>query len=384
MTKDKTSSRPRFYRLRLLLSFVLLAVGALVVATWATTDRFASFGRAPAGARLERVRSAPQYDAEAQKFANSIATRQVQPENQLPLLRETFFGDQVRTPQTPLPIISEVAAALATPPETGLRVTWLGHSTLLIEIDGFTLLTDPIWSRYASPSTIIGPTRFHAPPLPLDELSETIDAVLLSHDHYDHLDYPTILALADRDLPFYVPLGVGEHLEAWGIPRDSIHEMKWWDEATLGDTLTLAATPSRHFSGRLPWTNNSTLWTSWAILGPTHRAWFSGDTGMTPQFEEIGERYGPFDVTMIEAGAYNKAWEDLHLGPRGALDAHAMVRGEVMMPIHWGTYPLALHDWFEPAQVTWTEGRQRDMKVVVPKVGGTFEPAHFTWGEPWW
>ena len=201
-----------------------------------------------------------------------------------------------------------------------LAVSWFGHSTALVEIDGYRVLTDPVWSDRCSPSDVVGPERMHPPPVPLEALP-AVDAVVISHDHYDHLDIDTIIALARSQwAPFVVPLGVGAHLRAWGIPEQRIIELDW-NERTQVDELTLICTPARHFSGRFL-NRNNTLWASWAFIGPAHRAYFGGDTGYTKSFAEIGAEHGPFDLTLMPIGAYNTAWPDIHMNPEEAVQAH--------------------------------------------------------------
>jgi L-ascorbate metabolism protein UlaG (beta-lactamase superfamily) len=263
-----------------------------------------------------------------------------------------------------------------------LRVTWLGHSTLLIELDGLRLLTDPMWSERASPSQHIGPRRFHPPPVALADLGP-LDAVLLSHDHYDHLDLGTIRALSERVPLFLAPLGLGAHLEAFGVPREHIREHDWWEETAL-EGVRFIATPAQHFSGRGLFDRNRTLWTSWTVLGPAHRVFFSGDTGLAPEFPEIASRFGPFDVVMLEVGAFHPAWGDIHLGPDNALIAFEQLGGAALLPIHWSTFELALHPWQEPAEVLFEKAQAKGLVVLTPRIGQAFEPAVAPPTLPWW
>ena len=356
---------------------------ALVLVTWMSTDGLASFGATASGERLKRMRASPRFRDDA--FQNPVETPVMKPGTTFwSSTREWLFAEGERTPPRPLPLASEVAKALASPPESGLRVTWMGHSTMLVELDGMRILTDPIWSDRASPSTLVGPMRFHPPPLALEDLPR-VDAVVLSHDHYDHLDMNTIRALATRSVTFYMPLGVGAHLEHWGVKPEHVVELEWWQEATLGNSgVKLIATPSHHFSGRSLSERNPTLWTSWSLIGPNHRVFFSGDTGMTPDFTEIGRRLGPFDLTMFEVGAYHPSWGDIHLGPHHALEAHGMVNGRRMMPVHWGTFNLAMHAWNEPAETLMREARERQVELVTPMLGQPVEPTRDAASDPWW
>ncbi|MEM6645445.1 MAG: MBL fold metallo-hydrolase, partial [Bacteroidota bacterium] len=223
--------------------------------------------------------------------------------------------------------------------------------------------------------------RFFDPPLPLEALPP-VDAVLISHDHYDHLDLPTIQALADRVPHFLVPLGIGSHLEYWGIAADRIVELDWWDETEVGG-VRLVSTPARHFSGRSLTDADATLWTGWAMLGSEQRVFYSGDTSLTPSFAEVGERFGPFDVTIIETGAYNPAWRDVHLGPEQAVAVHQMVRGNVMLPVHWCTFNLAMHGWTEPAERVRIAAEPLGIAVAFPRPGESITATSYP-TEAWW
>jgi L-ascorbate metabolism protein UlaG (beta-lactamase superfamily) len=212
-----------------------------------------------------------------------------------------------------------------------------------------------------------------------------LDLVVVSHDHYDHLDYHTIVELAKRDVPFVTSLGVGAHLEAFGVPAHRIHELDWWESWTLpGADLTVTAAPSQHFSGRGLKDRNATLWSSMVLRSPRQRVFFSGDTGLTTEFATIRERLGPFDLVMLEVGAYHPAWGDIHLGPVHALEALALLGGGAFLPVHWGTFALALHDWDQPAEVLLERAPQRQVQLLMPRLGEAAEPAHFAPPTPWW
>lgn len=361
---------------------LLLTALALAAALYVSSDGLRSFGASAEGERLARIQASPRY--QGGRFVNDLETGTVNPNDIWPMLKEQFTGTQRRTPQGPIPVRNPRAAYEA-PPESGLRVTWMGHSTMFIEIDGARILTDPVWGERASPSRWVGPKRFHAPPIELEALAP-LDAVVISHDHYDHLDMSTIQRLVAMDVPrVYAPQGVGAHLEFWGMPAQRITEFFWWDERTLpGHDVRVVATPSRHFSGRSVGNNNQTLWASWSFIGPTHRVYFSGDTGFSDHFTEIGDKLGPFDVTMLEVGAWNKHWEDVHLGPHGALDAHNMLKGDRLIPVHWGTFGLAPHGWRQPARYLAREAAGRGVSLVAPRVGQPVEPTTASHFEAWW
>lgn len=288
---------------------------------------------------------------------------------------------QRRIPERPLPVHDVNRDVLTGAPSQALQVTWLGHSSVLVEIDGLRLLTDPVLGARASPVPFAGPKRFTPPALTVEQLPP-IDAVILSHDHYDHLDRETIRALTSRVGHFYTTLGVGQRLIAWGVDAARVTELDWWQEARFGP-LTLAAAPAQHFSGRGPRDGNSTLWASWVVMGTSERLFFSGDTGMHREFADIGERYGPFDLTMIECGAYNETWPDVHMQPEQSIEAHRLVRGKTMMPVHWGTFDLAFHRWDEPAERIRLLAAQQGVHLVQPRPGETIRPDS-TLQSPWW
>ena len=301
------------------------------------------------------------------KFHNIIGTSEGRkPGTFFEMVSEIVFGDEQREPTIELPVNQLDTSFFNSSPASGLRTIWMGHSSVLIEIDGRRILIDPVWGDRIGP--LIGRKRFHKPPIKIGFLPK-LDAVLISHEHYDHLDKATILSLANRDTKFFVPLGVGEHLKGWGIPSGRIIEMDWWDSNTLGgDDFTLIATPARHYPGR--WLSSiPTLWTSWTILGPHHRVFFSGDTGMLPTFADIGKKYGPFDLTMIEIGAYHKNLDDIHVGPVQAVDMHLLLRGKLLLPIHWGTFNLGIHAWTDPIEKMIKTATNKSVNFVAPMPG---------------
>jgi L-ascorbate metabolism protein UlaG (beta-lactamase superfamily) len=270
----------------------------------------------------------------------------------------------------------------ARPVETGLRATWLGHSTVLVEIDGMRVLTDPVWGERASPMSFAGPRRFHPVPVPVAALPP-LDAVVISHDHYDHLDHPTVLQLARLGVPFVTSLGVGAHLEAWGVPPERITELDWWESVEIGGA-TITAAPSQHFSGRTVRDRNRTAWSSFQVRGSRHSFFFSGDTGLTPEYAEIRDRLGPLDLVMLEVGAFHPAWGDIHLGPENALAAHALLGGGAFLPVHWGTFNLALHAWDDPPESLVRLAPARSVQLVMPRLGEPVEPSRVDRVDAWW
>jgi L-ascorbate metabolism protein UlaG (beta-lactamase superfamily) len=255
---------------------------------------------------------------------------------------------------------------------------------VLIEIDGLRVLTDPVWGPRASPSSLAGPKRFQPVPVSLHEIP-AVDLVIVSHDHYDHLDYPTIRELAKRNVPFVTSLGVGAHLEAWGVIPELITEMDWWESHNPArGGLTVTAAPSQHFSGRGLKDRNATLWSSFVIRSERHAVFFSGDTGLTSEYQLIRDRLGPFDLVMLEVGAFHPAWGDIHLGPQNALKALALLGSGPFLPVHWGTFSLAMHAWDQPAEQLLSLGEKAGAQLVMPRLGEAIEPEHAARAQAWW
>jgi L-ascorbate metabolism protein UlaG (beta-lactamase superfamily) len=315
------------------------------------------------------------------KFLNPIPTNEAGFDKLIPILREYINNKAENNPKQPIGPFKTDAAIYNKPPASGLRITWIGHSSLLIEIDGKRILTDPVWGERVSFLSFMGPKRFFEPPLALADLPP-LDAVLISHDHYDHLDKPTIKFFADKTIPFYCSLGVGRHLEKWGIKPNYIQEMDWGDAVLIGGDCVITATPARHFSGRGVVGRMETLWSSFVIKGKKHNIFFGADSGWFPGFKEIGDAFGPFDLTMLEIGAYGQYWPDIHMGPDHATNAHLALNGKLMMPIHWGTFNLAPHAWFEPIERLLTYAEDKQIKLFAPVPGEPTEVKEFVSG--WW
>jgi L-ascorbate metabolism protein UlaG (beta-lactamase superfamily) len=342
-----------------------------------------SLGKKPQGARLERIKASARWAGDRFRNMHPIAPGLRDPNAAMPTLSEFLCGGERRVPPGPLPSMNPLAE-WREPPASGLRATWLGHSTVLIEIDGLRVLTDPVWGPRASPSTLAGPKRFQPVPVALRAMPP-LDLVIVSHDHYDHLDYPTIRELAKLEVPFVTSLGVGAHLEAWGVNPARIVELDWWELHQLPNTgLTVAAAPSQHFSGRGLKDRNLTLWSSFIIRGERHAVFFSGDTGLTSEYRTIRERLGPFDLVMLEVGAFHPAWGDIHLGPHNALEALGLLGGGAFLPVHWGTFSLAMHAWDQPAEALLELGPKAGAQLLMPRLGEPAEPKHIARIEPWW
>ncbi|MDK2830470.1 MAG: hypothetical protein PWQ51_1334 [Methanolobus sp.] len=252
-------------------------------------------------------------------------------------------------------------------------LTWLGHSAYLLSIDDNKILLDPMLSPVASPVSFVGINRYeYTEDIMMNIIDEMppINAVLITHDHYDHMDYQSIVKLNSKVSHFFVPLGCGAHLIRWGIPEEKITELNWWEEAEY-QGLTVALTPSRHGSGRDLFSIDTTLWGGWVILGSKNRVYTSGDGGYGPHFEEIGNKYGPFDITLMEGAQYDRRWAEIHMVPEQAVQAHLDVNGETMMLMHWGAFTLANHAWNEPIERALEKANEREVNIIAPKIGET-------------
>ena len=308
------------------------------------------------------------------KFQNPVPTELGGLSLALKVLPMYFTNRNEREPRVPLGPFRTDASVYKRAPESGLRVTWFGHSSSLLEVDGVRLLIDPVWDERAAPVQWFGPKRFFAPTLELKALPE-LDAVLISHDHYDHLGKGTVQALAAQrpGLRWVTSLGVGMELQAFGVARERITELDWTESVAVtgqgGKTLKVTSVPSRHFSGRSVSNRNETLWAAFVLAGEQHKVYYGADSGLWDGFTALGKEYGPFELTMLEIGAFNELWRDIHLGPDGAMDAFQQMGGGLMMPVHWGLFDLALHGWREPIERMVELSEQRGSALFVPEPG---------------
>ena len=319
------------------------------------------------------------------RFLNPVPTKVGDLSLMFKIGPDFFFGAAARSPKSPLGPFTTDPRVYTDEPASGLRITWFGHASSLVEIDGIRVLIDPIWDERAAPTQWAGPKRFFAPTLALEDLPPT-DVILISHDHYDHLGKGTIQRLARmesmRRVRWITALGVGNILSGFGVPRDRISELNWTESLKVG-AATVTALPARHFSGRSLFNRFETLWASFALVGPKHRVYYGADSGEWNGFSEIGERFGGFDLTMLEIGASNLLWADIHMGPEGAVRSFSALGGQgMLMPIHWGLFDLALHHWRQPIEYIF---KVDDLKLWSPPPG---EPSEVIAGQQirseWW
>ncbi|MEV1328701.1 MBL fold metallo-hydrolase [Micromonospora costi] len=343
----------------------LAGAAALGGLAWVARDVPLALGGRLAGARARRAARSPQF--RDGRFHNPTGARSTIAEPGRNLLWELLFGKQKRRPSAPVPLLRPADAPADTDAGRELNIVWYGHASALVEIEGRRVLLDPVWSERCSPSALVGPRRLHQPPVRLDELPP-LDAIVISHDHYDHLDLPTVRGLlATQRAPFLVPLGVGAHLDRWGVPEERIVELDWSETHSVAG-LEITATAAQHFSGR-GLRRDGTLWSSWVIAGAQRRVFYTGDSGYFAGYAAIGAQHGPFDVTLVQIGAYDRAWPSIHMYPEEAVAAHLDLRGGLFIPVHWATFNLALHDWAEPVDRLWAEAKARDVRIAVPRPG---------------
>ena len=371
--------RTRFHRLKQATGVIVSAIGICACAVALYVNFAPQFGAQPQGEHLVKISASIH-------FQNGVFVNQVETIMDYGLLktakmiRDFLTVDNIN-PTDPLPVKFAAGNAIVAL-DTLTSVTWYGHSAFLLEMEGKRLLLDPMFGPAASPFSFVGQRYAYQQPIDLEQFTK-IDAVLISHDHYDHLDYSSIVKLQPHVGHFFVPLGVGAHLIRWGVAEDKITELDWWESAAFKD-LTFTAAPARHFSGRALSDRNKTQWASWVLQGQYNNLYFSGDGGYAPHFKEIGDKYGPFDLTLVECGQYNQRWEAIHMMPEQSLQANIDLRGKVVMPIHWGAFDLALHKWRDPVSRLLAAAEKQNIKVATPYIGERFIIGQDVPHKKWW
>lgn len=345
--------------------YILVILIGIIVLGYAVVKIHPTFGGKQSKEKMKLLAQSPQY--QKGKFVNQTTNEwDTSFGSMLSMIKEFLKGKVERKPRTPLPI---VPYAPGIDRADSAKVTWFGHSAFLLEVEGKTILFDPMFGKAPTPFPIKNQRYSRKLPFKIEDLP-AIDAVVLSHDHYDHLDYGSIMKLKGKVKQFITPLGVGSHLARWGIPEEKISEHDWWSEYTF-EGLKLACTPARHFSGRGLTDRNSTLWCSWVIIARDTKIYFSGDGGYGSHFKEIGEKYGPFDLTLIECGQYNVRWAEIHMLPEETVQAHQDVKGKLLIPVHWGAFTLSLHAWHDPIERALRAAEESGVEIATPRIGET-------------
>ena len=337
------------------------------------------FGKSPGSDERERIIASPNYTGNA--FVNPVPTKMHT--NPLKILK--VFTQSRKTDREPpfeIPLVKHNKDGFTDPPSQELKLMWLGHVSFLIEMAGKRILLDTVVSERVSPFGFAGPKRFHEPPLPADELPH-IDLFVISHNHYDHMDYSLIRKLKDRDIHFVTSLGLESTLKHWGVGANKITSLDW-HESFRQDGLEIIATPSRHFSGRSPFDRNKTFWCSYVVRSEDQSIYYEADSGYFDGFREIGEKYGPFDLSLMGIGAYNDLWAVIHTFPEEAVKGHLQLNAGKMIPIHWCTFNLAVHPWIEPIERTVHEAKKKNVELIIPIPGEWVIPGKKQSRPLWW
>jgi L-ascorbate metabolism protein UlaG (beta-lactamase superfamily) len=323
-----------------------------------------SFGKLPSGTRLEKIQTSPNY--QNGRFENLVETPlMAQGSSYWKMLTKFVRKGVDRAPVNPLPFVK--TDLISTLPEQ-TRIVWFGHSSYLISTAGKHILVDPLFSRRASPVQFAGMKSYEGTNAYSTADMPPIDLLIISHDHYDHLDYGSIVALQSKVKLFCTPLGVGQHLIHWGVDPGKVIELDWWETDHSLPGFEVIATPARHFSGR-GFSNNKTLWASFVLKTKDSRIFVGGDSGYDDSFKAIGEKLGPFDIAMLECGQYDVQWPYIHMMPEQVAQASLDLKARVLMPVHWAKFSLALHPWKEPIERLTRRAAVMGITVTTPLIG---------------
>jgi L-ascorbate metabolism protein UlaG (beta-lactamase superfamily) len=355
---------------------ILLIAGVLVLATYIVLN-LPVFGGVPKGNRLERIKKLPNYKDGV--LAN-LSLTPMKPDNvsYWDMITGILKKNANKTPSKPLP---HVAPDFKKTSQT--KVIWFGHSSYLIQTEGINILVDPVFSARTSPFSFLGTKNFAGTDFIRLEDFPDPDIVLITHDHYDHLDYPSILKLKDRTTHFVTSLGVGAHLERWGIKPEKISELVWGEQSKPIAGVVFTAAPARHFTGR-GFTRNLTLWSAFVLQTSKHRLYLGGDSGYDTHFKEAGEQYGPFDLAILECGQYNAYWPLIHMFPEQTVQAAVDLKAKVLLPVHWGKFTLAMHDWNEPIKRAVKKAKEINFNITTPLLGESIVLDESYPDQEWW
>jgi len=317
------------------------------------------------------------------KFVNPIDAPLMAPGSTWKYIKKSLFGSRKDPKPTGELKVHQIRRNEWTETDKeNFLFAWLGHSSVLIAVDGKTILVDPVLEKRASPFTWIGPKRFHPAPVTAEALP-LIDVVLITHDHYDHLEKPTMKQLDSMAGLFLVPLGIGQLLEKWGVAPEKVVELDWWEHHQVG-SLNFTATPAVHYAGRGLFDGKERLWCSWAVQCRNRRFFVSGDSGYFDGFKKIGEKLGPFDITLLKIGASDELWKQIHMTPEEAVQQHQDLRGDILVPLHWATFDLGLHPWYDPVERMLTAAREKEVRFITPEIGQQVNFNRLPGPNPWW
>lgn len=357
----------------------MLGAGAVI----SPPEAFKALGQNPKGDRKRKILQSPQY-REGQ-FQNQIPTVMMAEDYSFwKVSREYLKKAEGREPEKPITVFKPEYGKIHQ--EAGPFLTWLGHSSYILQWGGmkpFTMVVDPVLGR-CSPVSFAGPRPYAGMDLfNIENLPKVIDVLLITHDHYDHLDYATVKAILPKVKRVVCSLGVGSHLAYWGYPEELITDLDWYEDSLLSNGFRLTALPARHFSGRTL-NRNQTLWSSFMLEAGAEKFYLGGDSGFGPHFEEIGNKYGPFDYGLLECGQYNHAWRYIHNLPENTAEAAGLLGLKKLIPVHWGKFTLALHPWLEPPKIVKAKADELGLHVVFPIPGETMAFQHLPAQDFWW
>jgi L-ascorbate metabolism protein UlaG (beta-lactamase superfamily) len=359
------------------LKYSLLLVAFILFIVF-TFMQQASFGKLPRGERLARVEKSPNY--RDGKFQNLKPTRTIaEGVSYVGMMREFFSKGVDREPVTQIPSVKTDLTNLPQDPV----IVWFGHSSYLIHLGNRNILVDPVFSERPSPVQFAGSKSYKGTTVYQAEDFPKLDLIIITHDHYDHLDHASITALKHKAAHFCVPLGVGAHLEHWGIEAERISEFDWWESEKVLDDIELVSTPARHFSGR-GFTRDKTLWSSYVLRSGNLSIFIGGDSGFDDSFKAIGEKYGPFDVALLECGQYDVKWPLIHMMPEETVQASIDLKAKVLMPVHWSKFSLSVHPWKEPIQRALKEADRLGVRVATPRIGEMLVIPDVVPDSRWW
>jgi L-ascorbate metabolism protein UlaG (beta-lactamase superfamily) len=338
-----------------------------------------SFGRLPKGKRQARIEASSNY--KDGKFRNLEPTQTIAEGVSYVSMMIDFFGKGVD--REPVSDIPSVKTDLQNFNSKEPAIIWFGHSSFLIFIQGKRILVDPVFSLRPSPVQFAGSKSYAGTRIYSPADFPDLDLIIITHDHYDHLDYESISVLKDRAAHFYAPLGVGEHLSRWGIDESIITEFDWWESEEIFPGIQLTSTPARHFSGR-GFSRDRTLWSSYVLKTKDHSIFIGGDSGYDNAFKAIGEKFGPFDIALLECGQYDVKWPLIHMMPEQTVQASLDLKASVLMPVHWGKFTLGLHPWKEPIQRALLEAEKLQVNVTTPMIGEPVVIGKSLPSSKWW